>query len=94
MPKRDDSQPGGVTEYHVVYVEKPYPRWEVRWGARRMGYRSWDKRVATSAANEMAKKNRPSKVVIHGRQTGAAEKEIAYEASKPSRSKGVARKPD
>jgi hypothetical protein len=89
---KDDN--GGVTEYHVLYVEKPYPRWEVQFGGRRMGYKAWDKRVATSAAREMAKANRPSKVIIHDRKTGAAESEVAYASSAPKRSKGIKRKLD
>lgn len=79
------------TEYHVLYVEKPYPRWEVQWGQRRMGYRAWDKRVALSAARELAKKDRPSKVVVHDRRTGAAQAEITFGASEPKRGKGVKR---
>ena len=75
---------GSPTEYHVTYTDKPYPRWEVRWGKQRMGYEAWDKRVATSAAKEMARKNRPSKVLIHDRKTGAVQSEIEYPAkSKP-----------
>jgi hypothetical protein len=81
-----------ATEYHVVYVETPEPRWEVRWGKRRMGYQAWDKRVALSAATEMAKADRPSKVVVHSRKTGEVEKEIDFDASAPKRSKGVPRK--
>ena len=69
-----------VTEYHVVHVQAPYPRWEVRWGKRRLGYRAWDKRVATSAAKELARKGRPSKVVVHDRGTGAIQSEIPYPA--------------
>lgn len=84
MVKRED-----VTEYHVVYVEDPYPRWEVRYGGKRMGYQAWDKRVATSAAREMAKSNRPSRVVIHDRKGGEAQTEISFEADAPKRSKGV-----
>jgi hypothetical protein len=79
-------------EYHVVYVEKPQPRWEVQWGTRRMGYQAWDKRVALSAAQEMAKSDRPSKVIIHNRKTGNPEKELTFDASAPKRSKGVERK--
>lgn len=67
------------TEYNVVYTLKPYPRWQVVWGKRVMGYQAWDKRVATSVAKEMAKNNRPSKVVIHNRKTGEAEREILYD---------------
>jgi len=81
-----------MTEYHVVYVEKPEPRWEVQWGKRRMGYQAWDKRVALSAATEMAKADRPSKVIIHSRKIGEVEKEIDFDASAPKRSKGVQRK--
>ena len=80
------------TEYHVVYVEDPYPRWEVRYGKKRMGYQAWDKRVATSAARELAKANRPSKVIIHDRSTGNAHTEINFEDSASKRSKGVKRK--
>jgi hypothetical protein len=74
------------TEYHVVRVTKPYERWEVRWRGRRMGYQAWDKRVATSAAKEMAKQDRPSKVVIHSRR-GEVEKEIPYEEKPTKKSK-------
>lgn len=81
MPKE---QP---TEYHVVRVDEPYERWEVRWGKRRMGYEAWDKRVATSAAKEMAKGDRPSKVVIHSR-AGEVEKEIPYEVKPAKKSVG------
>ncbi|MBC7933188.1 MAG: DUF2188 domain-containing protein [Rubrivivax sp.] len=74
------------TEYHVVRVSKPYERWEVQWGKRRMGYQAWDKRVATSAAKEMAKGDRPSKVVIHGR-SGEVENEIPYDVKPSKKSK-------
>lgn len=73
-----------VTEYHVVYVEDPQPRWEVRWEKRRMGYEAWDKRVATSAAKEMAKDNRPSVVLVHDRKSGAVQSEIPYGAKSKS----------
>jgi hypothetical protein len=82
------------TEYHVVYVEDPQPRWEVQYGKKRMGYQAWDKRVATSAAKELAKANRPSKVIIHERGTGKAETELSFEAAVPKRRKGVKRKLD
>lgn len=88
MSKAKDGQ---VTEYHVVYVEKPYPRWEVQYEGRRMGYRAWDKRVATSAAREMAKARRPSKVIIHDRKTRVPHTEVEYAASAPKRAKGVKR---
>lgn len=83
-----------MTEYHVVYVTDPEPRWEVQWGKRWMGYQAWDKRIATGAAKEMAKKNRPSKVIIHDRKTGKPESEMSFEADAPKRSKGVKRKLD
>ena len=85
-------QAGSATEYHVVYVEDPEPRWEVRWGKKRMGYQAWDKRVATGAAQELAKKDRPSKVIIHDRKSGAAQSELTFEAAGSKRSKGVKRK--
>lgn len=88
----DEKSSDEVTEYHVVYVDTPEQRWEVRWGKRRMGYQAWDKRVALSAATEMAKSDRPSKIVIHGRKTGTVEKEIDFDAAAPKRSKGVQRK--
>lgn len=90
----EESKSENETEYHVVYVEDPEPRWEVQFGKRRMGYQAWDKRVATSAAQEMAKKNRPSKVIIHDRKTGKPESEMNFEADAPKRSKGVSRKLD
>ncbi len=74
------SNEDNVTEYHVVYTEEPKPRWEVRWEKRRMGYEAWDKRVATSAAKEVAKDNRPSVVLIHDRKSGAVQSEIPYKA--------------
>ena len=84
----------GYTEYHVVYVEAPHPRWEVQYGKKRMGYQAWDKRVATSAAKELAKADRPSKVIIHDRTTGKAQTELVFEATAPKHSKGVTRKAD
>ncbi len=89
MPEENER---AATEYHVVYVQKPEPRWEVQYGNKRMGYQAWDKRVALSAAKELAKANRPSKVIIHDSKTGAPQKELAFEASAPKRSKGVERK--
>jgi hypothetical protein len=41
-------RPATPTESNVVYILKPYPRWQVVWGKRVMGYQAWDKRVATS----------------------------------------------
>ncbi len=88
----EEAQSDDVTEYHVTYVEDPEPRWEVRYGKKRMGYQAWDKRVATSAAQEMAKKSRPSKVIIHDRKTGEPESEMSFDVSAPKQSKGVTRK--
>jgi len=81
-----------VTEYHVIYVDKPYPRWEVRYEQKRLGYQAWNKRIATSAATELAKANRPSKIIIHDRKTKAAQTEIIFTATANSRSKGEVRK--
>ena len=80
-----------ITEYHVIYVDKPYPRWEVQYEQKRLGYQAWNKRVATSAAKELAKANRPSKVIIHDRKTGAAQSELVFDKAAPKRSKGVTR---
>ena len=66
------------TEYHVVYTTEPDERWEVHYGDQKMGYQAWDKRVAISAAKEMATVNRPSKVVVHDRE-GAVQSEIPYD---------------
>ena len=87
----------GVTEYHVVFVtvpEVPEPRWEVKWVGGFMGHESWDKGFAVSTANERAKRNRPSKVIIHDRKTGEPESEISFATDAPRRSKGVLRKLD
>lgn len=63
-----------ITEYHVVFGGE---HWQVTWKTKTMGYPAWDKRVALSAAKEMAKKHPPSKVVVHHR-AGAVENEIEY----------------
>jgi Uncharacterized protein conserved in bacteria (DUF2188) len=75
VPSKADNT---VAEYHVVRVQEPYPRWEVQYGGKRVGYKAWDQRVATSAAKELARKNKPSKVVIHDEQ-GQVQSEIVYE---------------
>lgn len=77
-----------ITEYHVCYTLKPYPRWEVQYSGKRMGYKVWDQRVATNAAKELARANRPSKVIIHNEQ-GNVESEIEFKerARKENRSK-------
>lgn len=69
------------TEFHVAFVTAPDQRWEVQYGKKRLGYPAWDKRVALSAAKDLAKQHRPSKVVIHNRQ-GTIESEIIYELEK------------
>ncbi len=66
---------GEIIEYHVVFGGE---YWQVAWKTKKMGYPAWDKRVALSAAKEMAKKHKPSKVVIYNRE-GIVEKEIPYE---------------
>jgi hypothetical protein len=63
-----------VTEYHVVFDI----HWRVKWKTKTLGYPASDKRVALSAAKEMAKKTRPSKVIIHSRK-GIVEKELSYD---------------
>lgn len=67
-----------IMEFHVVFATAPASRWEVHYGTKRLGYQAWDKRVALSAAKDLAKQHRPSKVVIHNRQ-GIAESELIYE---------------
>jgi hypothetical protein len=64
--KRGDTS--NITEYHVVFTDKPDELWEVHYGDQRMGYKAWDKRVAISAAKSLDKGNRPGKVVIHDRK--------------------------
>lgn len=78
MPGQADN---AVSEYHVAYVLKPYPRWEVQYEQKRLGYKAWDQHVATSAAKEMARKNKPSKVVIHD-EHGNIQSEVVYEKRK------------
>lgn len=78
MPSQEDNT---ISEYHVVYVQKPFPRWEVQYSGKRLGYKAWDQRVATSAAKEMARKSKPSKVVVHDEQ-GQVQSEIVYEKRK------------
>lgn len=77
------SEQGKPVEYHVVYVEEPYPRWEVKRGERRMGYKTWNKRVALSAANEMAKSDRPSKVIVYDHKAGNPQIGYTYDKSSP-----------
>jgi hypothetical protein len=79
-----DPEPTAVTEYHVVYSQKNN-QWQVEYDGQTLGYPAWDKRVATSAAKQMATKKRPSKVVVHDRK-GPAQSEIPYPA-KPQKGK-------
>jgi hypothetical protein len=61
-------------EYKVLYDDK----WEVHSDdGQKVGYEAWDQRVALSYAKDTAKKNRPSKIVVHDK-TGQATKEIEY----------------
>jgi hypothetical protein len=73
MNSDDASNP---TEYHVVFSEDK-KHWQVEYEGQSLGYPAWDKRVATSAAKELATKKRPSKVVVHDRQ-GPVQSEIPY----------------
>lgn len=68
-----------ITEYRVVYTLTPYPRWEVQYLGKKMGYKVWDQRVATNAAKEMARGNRPAKVIIQDEQ-GKVVSEVPYAA--------------
>lgn len=45
-----------TTEYHVLFENN----WQVKWKTKKMGYPAWNKRVAISAAKEMAKKHKSS----------------------------------
>lgn len=92
-----DDKSESVTEYHVVFVtapEVPGPRWEVKWDGGFMNHELWDKGFAVSTAKWLAKKNRPSKVIVHDRKTGRAESEISFAADAPRQGKGVLRKLD
>lgn len=73
-----DSQQSDVFEFHVVYSEDKQ-QWQVEYDGNSLGYPAWDKRVATSAAKELATKKRPSKVVVHDRK-GPVQSEIPYAA--------------
>lgn len=63
----------------MIYKVKFKSHWRVEWGRKKMGYPAWSKRVAVSAAKEMARDNRPSTVVIHDKK-GKVLQEIPYEA--------------
>jgi hypothetical protein len=72
------TKPSSVTEYHVVHVTDPETRWEVQYEKERFGYPAWDKRIAISAAKQLAEQNPPGKVIVHGRG-GEVEREILVE---------------
>jgi len=81
---QSDQEQTEATEYHVVYSQDKQ-QWQVEYEGQSLGYPAWDKRVATSAAKEMATKKRPSKVVIHDRK-GPVQSEIPYHP-KPQKNK-------
>jgi hypothetical protein len=82
----DSSDASNQTEYHVVYSSEKR-QWQVEYNEQTLGYPAWDKRVATSAAKELATKNRPSKVVVHDRK-GPVQSEIPYHPRKPKATTG------
>lgn len=65
------------TEFNVVYAPEPADQWEVHYGDQKIGYKAWDQRVAVSYAKDMAKKNRPSTILVHDR-AGNLRKQIDY----------------
>ena len=69
-----------MIEYHVTFSAEQ-DRWQVQWGGESMCYPGWDKRVATIAAKQLARQNRPSKVIVHDRG-GIVQKEIPFEPKK------------
>jgi hypothetical protein len=93
----DEDKAEGVTEYHIVFVtspEVPEPRWEVKWDGGFMGHEAWDKDFAVSTAKELAKKRRPSKVIIYDRKTGEPESEISFAADALRHDEVVSRRLD
>ena len=92
-----DDKSESVTEYHVVFVtapEVPGPRWEVKWDGGFMNHELWDKGFAVGTAKWLAKKNRPSMVIVHGRKTGKSELEVSFPSDASRWSKGVTRRLD
>ena len=77
----DATDASSQTEYHVVFSQDKQ-HWQVEYEGQSLGYPAWDKRVATSAAKELATKNRPSKVVVHDRK-GPVQSEIPYLPRQP-----------
>lgn len=70
-------------EYKVVYAMES-SQWEVHWEDQKIGYKPWDQRVALSYAKDVAKKNRPSTILVYDRE-GKAKKQIDY----PEKGKAV-----
>lgn len=64
-------------EFKVQYAPAPDDRWEVQYGGQRVGYKAWDQRVALSYAKDVAKKNRPSTILVHDKK-GTPKKRIDY----------------
>jgi len=67
-----------TTEYHVKFTNG---QWRVEYDGKSLSYSAWNKRVATSAAKELATKKRPSKVVIHYRD-GTVQGQVDYPVKK------------
>jgi Uncharacterized protein conserved in bacteria (DUF2188) len=65
------------TEFKVLYLPEPVDQWQVHFNDQKVGYKAWDQRVAISFAKDMAKKNRPSTIIVHDR-AGQAKKQIDY----------------
>jgi hypothetical protein len=64
-------------EFKVLYSPAPDDQWEVHYLDKRVGYKAWDQRVAISFAKDMAKKNRPSTILVQDRD-GSQKKRIDY----------------
>ena len=64
-------------EFKVLYSSAPREQWEVHYDNKKVGYPAWDQRVALSYAKDMAKKNRPSTILVHDRK-GNPQKQIDY----------------
>jgi len=59
-----------------------------------MGHEAWDKGFAVGTAKERAKKNGPSKAIVHDRKTGKSQSEVGFVVDVPRQSKGVVCKLD
>lgn len=64
------------TEFKVIYTPER-DQWEVHYGDQKVGYKAWDQRVALSYAKAMAKKDKPSTILVHD-QKGKAKRRITY----------------